>query len=464
MLLLCFFTVSCTEKESIEARVLALAAVDVSEADTNVQSQIAVFQERAATEAGNAKAVGDLGVVFELHGFSAEALEAYELASALDPSSFRWTYYRGILLAARFDRTLALETIEEAIAKRPDYGPAWLHKGKVELEVAAFDQARQSFRQAETLTEDPYARLGQAMALLELDDPSAAVVLISETAELANDSNAQRLLGTALIRSGQIEKGSEILANFPYADRAHWRDPIAEEKNKYVADNFNARLIRTVNLIRAQDYESALGMLADLRIEHPNNKHVLHLLSSVYELRGHTEQAYKMLQEGIRLHPKFYVFRTALASFLKNQGQLDEAANQLDVAISIDPKVHWAYSQKALLFMEQKKWLEASQLLDQAIGLRNDDADLYTYLGICMGFLHRWPEAANLYRVALTIDPEHVPSYINLARAETILNNEEEALRALAAARKYGANPTLLASVERQRKQIKRMQIDQVGQ
>ena len=89
---------------------------------------------------------------------------------------------------------------------------------------------------------------------------------------------------------------------------------------------------------------------------------------------------------------------------------------------------------------------------------------MYTYLGICLGFLNRWPEAANLYRVAISLDARHLPSYINLARAETILNNEDEALAAIESARENGATPSMLASLERQRQQIKNMRINRVQQ
>ena len=451
---------SCAD--DLESRVLALTEVVTTEANENVQQRIAEYHELLRSNPMDANAVGNLGVIYEIHGFSKEALVAYELSSLLAPEEFRWSYYRAILLAARFNREEAIEVFDQAIEKRPDYGPVWIQKGKVLLDSGRYREALDNFKRAEQLTDDPYARLGQAFAKLELNEPEETLELLNQLGELASEVNVQRLRGTALVRLGKTDEGAKLLASLPQGERIGWDDPIAEEKWQHAVDHFNARLVKAVRFIRIQDYESALSVLADLRAESPQNKHVLHLLSSVYELRGDKSEALRILEEGISLYPNFYVFRTAAASFLSERGRIDEAERQLDIAIRIDPKLHWAYVQKARLLMEQKKWFEASHLLDQAIGIRNDDPDLYTYLGICMSFLDRWPEAANLFRVALSIDSRHVPSYVNLARAETILNNEEEAVRALAAAKSFGATPALLTSIERQRERIKQMRITTV--
>ena len=460
MLLQTFLLSSCAD--DVESRVLALTEVVTTEANVNVQEKIAEYHELVRANPSDADAVGNLGVIYEIHGFSKEALAAYELSSLLAPEEFRWIYYRAILLAARFNREQAIEVFDQAIAKRPDYGPVWIQKGKVLLDSGRYAEASSSFKRAEQLTDDPYALLGQAFAKLELDEPLETIALLDRLGELADEVNVKRLRGNALVRLGRTKEGTELLGDLPRGESISWEDPVAEEKWRHAADHFNARLVKVVQLIRAQEYESALFVLADLRAESPQNKHVLHLLSSVYELRGDNAAALRTLEEGIQLYPDFYVFRTAAASFLSARGNLAEAVRQLDAAIEIDPNLHWAYVQKARLLMEQKKWLEASQLLDQAIGIRNDDADLYTYLGICMSFMDRWPEAASLFRTALSIDSKHVPSYINLARAETILDNEAEAIRALEAAKTLGADPKLVASIELQRERIKQMRITTV--
>lgn len=453
---------SCAD--SLESRVVSLTSVVTDEADEKVQQRISEYQERVVRTPTDAEAVGELGVVYELHGFAEDALLAYELAAELEPDEFRWPYYHSILLAAKFDLERALEKIVDAIERNPEYAPAWFQKGKLLLDSSRYEEALKCFEYAARISDDPYAQLGQAHAHMGLNDPRAALESIERSGPLEQHVNVQRLRAAALIRMGKRNEGSRLLDGLSAAAPIRWTDPIAEEKSKHAVDHIVVQLSRAVRLIRTRSYGPALLLLSELRDEYPTNKHVLHLLSSVYELRGEYYQALKILDEAMSYHPDFYVLRTAAAINLSAQGDRAGAMTQLDKAIEIDPKLHWAYSQKAQLLMEEKRWLQASHLLDQAIGLKKDDVDLYTYLGICLGFMDRWPEATNLFRVAISIDSTHVPAYINLARAETILNNEEAALAALDSAKLYGASDAMLASIEQQRAQIKRMRIQTVNQ
>ena len=448
--------------ESKESRALALANVSTYQADEIVRQQIEEYQARVSADPEDPTAIGELGIVYELHSYVEPALVAYELATELAPTEFRWVYYHANLLASRIDLDQALERLDIALALRPDYGPAWIRRGELLMNDNRFDEALESFEQAEKVTDDPYVKFGQASAYIELNDLNAALTTLDATGPLEAHPNVQRLRATVLLRLGKEEQARGILDRLQDVEALDWSDPIAEAKVAHYVSNFQTRLMKAVQFIRANDAEAALAVLADLRADDPTNKHVFHLLSSAYQLRGDHRQALRVLSEGLEHHPDFYALRTTAAKVLEVLGDIEAAFLQLDEAIRIDPKLHWAYADKAQLLMSQKEWLEASHLLRQAIDRKEDDADLYTRLGICLGFLNRWPEAADLYRTAIAIDAKHVPSYVNLARAETFLNNEEAALKALAAAREHGASPALLASIEDQREKIKRMQIDTV--
>ena len=449
--------------DRIDRRVSKLTSVLADEAHAEVQEKIIEYQQRVEATPLDATAIGNLGVVYELHGFPEEALEAYELAETLEPDEFRWRYYQSILMAARFDLEHALEKIAEAVERQPDYAPAWFHKGKMLLDSNRFEEALATFQHAKQLTDDPYAHLGQALAYMELNEPQAALDSINKTGFLMQHVNVKRLRANALMRVGRRDEGAVLLKGLPTATMIRWRDPVAEAKNEHAVDHLVIRVFNAIQLVRNESYEQAKTVLEELNSEYPTNRQVIHVLSAVYEQLGDHDQALAMLYSGIRHHPDFYAYRTAVASLLKDLGKRDEALTHIDKAIEIAPNLHWGYSQKGQILMEQKRWLEASHMLDKAIGMKGDDVDLYTYLGICLGFMNRWPEAANLFQVAISIDPEHVPGLINLARAETFLLNEDGAIEALEKARRHGASDALLASVEKQRTLIKQMQIETVG-
>ena len=162
------------------SRALALTEVETDQADEEVQERIAKYKERIIADPTDADAVGELGVVFELHGFSEEALLAYQLATISDVSAFKWPYYHGILLAARFDLEQAIEKIDQALSLDPEYAPAYIQKGKLLLDYSQFAAALASFQEAEKLTDDPYAFVGQALAHLGLNEPTKALSAVGQ--------------------------------------------------------------------------------------------------------------------------------------------------------------------------------------------------------------------------------------------------------------------------------------------
>ena len=456
------FIISCGER--VDSRVATLTSVVTDQANIEVQERIKAYQKRVRDSPKDPIVVGNLGVVYELHGFSDEALLAYEYATDLDPISLKWPYYHAILLGARFDLEHAIDQVTIAIDRNPDYAPAWLQKGRFLLDASEHEEALMCFQHAESIGDDPYAVLGQALAYLGLNRPDDVLRAIDRIGSLRQHPNVRRLRANALIYLDRKEEANTILDGLITYDPILWDDPIAEEKNEHGVNHMSVQISQAVGFLRNESYESAVKILTELRSKYPTNRSVLHTLGSALELAGNKAEALDVLREGIHYHPDFYVLRTAVASLLMNSGQSDEALKHLDKAIEIDPRLHWAYSQKAQILMREKRWLEASRMLDLAIGIKNDDADLYAYLGISLGFLDRWPEAANLFRVAISINQDHIPAYINLARAETILNNEENALAAIENARSRGATEAMLASVEKQREQIRRMKINTVTQ
>ena len=445
---------------SIEEQILELTQVDTSESSEAVQRQIQAQQERLALDRANPTIVGELGILYELHGFPEEAVRAYTLASQFDPTESRWPYYRAILLAARFNVTEALEPMNQAIELNPQYAPMWVTKGEMLMDIGNSAAALPLVQHAQTLSDDPYLAIVRARAHFELGEFQQALASIEESGDLKSHPDVVPLKASILIKQGNRSLAREILDSVQPSPRTLLLvDPIAEYKARFSVENLSSLLADATALIRDMQLDSAFELLGVLYKQYPTNKHVLQMLSDTYELSNQPRLALNTLNEAISVHPEFYSLRTAAARILRAQGDHDEALTHLDAAIKFEPQLVWAYSHKAQILMEQRQWLTASAVLDQAIAIEQDDPDLYTHLGICMGFLNRWPEARNLFLIAISIDSTHVPSYINLARAHTFLSEEDSALEAIRMASQLGASREQLESLELQRNQIKNMQI-----
>ena len=72
-------------------------------------------QKAVADAPDKADTWGDLGNVYLVHGWEAEAARCYQRAVKLDPTEFRWFYYLG-LSTYKTDAQTAVEAFTKAIA------------------------------------------------------------------------------------------------------------------------------------------------------------------------------------------------------------------------------------------------------------------------------------------------------------------------------------------------------------
>ena len=105
--------------------------------------------------------------------------------------------------------------------------------------------------------------------------------------------------------------------------------------------------------------------------------------------------------------------------------------------------------------MRQKKWREAKDAFMSAPKIDSTDAGLIVNAGWTTGMLNQCDEAANLFPHAIFIDRNHVPAYLNLARALALLGNYEDAEEVLLQARDVGASERHVDAVRDQIDSIK---------
>ncbi len=147
-----------------------------------------------------------------------------------------------------------------------------------------------------------------------------------------------------------------------------------------------------------QNYLSALALSRD-------NPEALHLLGLVHEQENDRESAIRLIEQAIAVDPAEPIFRLNLAAILEKDRRFDLAADHIRAAVNARPR--------------------SSDLSTQlgAIELKRDDAK----------------KAAAAYGHAIALDPQNVSALAGYGRAMLLMNNIEEAKRALHAV--LGASP-----------------------
>ena len=102
---------------------------------------------------------GQLGNVYFVHGWEAEAAQCYRSAIEIAPTEFHWLYYLG-LITYKVDPQAAAQTLAEAIKLDPHYAPAHIYRAAALRSLGHLEQAKTHLETANALDpQNPYASL-----------------------------------------------------------------------------------------------------------------------------------------------------------------------------------------------------------------------------------------------------------------------------------------------------------------
>ncbi len=149
----------------------------------------------------SASAWGELGHVYLIHDWYAEAADCYRRAVSLAKDDHEWHYYLGRSLLATEPQEAA-EALAQTIRIDPANIPARLYYADCLTKVARVDEARRQYRQVVELDpENPFAELRLAQ-----------IALNAEEFELARD-----YLGRSLSRNPEQSEAHAALAQVYFA-------------------------------------------------------------------------------------------------------------------------------------------------------------------------------------------------------------------------------------------------------
>jgi tetratricopeptide (TPR) repeat protein len=341
------------------------------------------------------------GYCVALHAdmFFAEAQRCYAILERRDPSSWKWTYFRVLMLDENGGGPAVVNALRTVTARAPEFGPAWLRLGEAEFKLGEYDEAVKAWsraiaaREPDRGTDTPqrvvdvplsaYARFNLARVKLTSGDPDGARRLLEDAIAAAPRfgsayrmlSEADRMLNREAEASNAKSRADKLPPYAPYAD------PMIEVL---------ARTSRNATFLLRQASE------ADLDSNAPWSEF--------------------LIRRALGFDPENPEVLAKLGRVLRTLGRNDEALEVLRAYHSKVPGDFQGLAQLGSCLTDLKQYAEAERDLRQALeGV--DDAQTHYNLGVVLAATDRVKEGIEEYQRALQRDAYLSDARNNLAAA-----------------------------------------------
>ena len=214
----------------------------VSAQQKAVEQHLRERYETAMRAPSSIAAVGPLCLAYHADMLFDAAERCYEVAGALAPGEWRWTYYRAVIQSERGGGEALVANLREVVERAPQFGPAWLRLGEAEFKAGRYNRAADAWRKARDrpvesdasvsprhVTETPlsaYASLGLARVALVRGEFDAARQTLEQLLNTTPQfGSALRLLAESYRKLGReaeaerfVYRAGRVPPYSPYAD------------------------------------------------------------------------------------------------------------------------------------------------------------------------------------------------------------------------------------------------------
>ena len=288
-------------------------------------------------------------------------------------------------------------------------------------------------------------QLQKAVALDQRGNVTAAIAAYEKVlAREPRNIDALLLLGRALCRQGQFERGAELLRQAasvaPQHGQAHHllgvalsrlgrpQEALASFECAAAADPSNV-----MTIVNKGDVLAALDRPAEALAQYdkalaldPRNIAAWCNRGSALQALGRDAEAVDSFGKALVLEPRLVAAHFNLASTLARLGRHEEAVERYRRALVLQPALTEAYVSLASSLIALNRWQEALECSDQAIKLRPKDVWAHYDRGQALQGLERHEESLASFNAALAIDADHTPALIEKASLSHILGHFDE--------------------------------------
>jgi len=356
-----------------------------------VDKAIETFKQLVAIEP-SARSYSYLGLSYTYLGRFGEARQSFQNALKLDPKSAFCMFHLGHIAKLQGDSATAESTFQKVLRANPDFPDALLELASLRIESNKLLEAAELLRKYVQVSSNPatgYYKL--AMVEKKLHDTSAA----------------QRDLGEFQKRSKQAVPNS-----YPYEDLFTYVD------NRSKLDT------------PARNQQDLADLVEQLK-KHPDQPDVLYPLAEAYLKAGKVAEARDTLAQLEKLSASDYRTLAGAGVLLARYHLYDDAIQHFQAALTANPDFDEANFDLANAYFIKGLYPDAlSAALRVSAEGRKDDSylallgDIYAHRGDAS-------HAAEIFRSAITRNPDNDQNYLSLALLQFRANDFEGAKQTL---------------------------------
>ncbi|PYV15856.1 MAG: hypothetical protein DMG21_13725 [Acidobacteria bacterium] len=402
--------------EAQQAALPVLPRLNLDSLSPTVRAEIERAYDQAVTHPRAASANGKLGMFLHAYGLLPEAEVCYTRARILDPESFRWAYFLGVVEAQQAKCPDAIRTLRASLLMKPDYYPAQLELGECLVVSRDWEEARRLYEtvlQGHSDSAEAYYGLGRVKEAGK--DPAAAVELFRKACELYPQfSSAHLALARVYLRMGKqaLAKEEQGLAEKSPGKFPPTEDPVlADVGSLYSGPNSYLKLGARLGgqsqwKEAAEAYEEALKLDPRLAEAHVRLIYLYTQLKEVAKAEGHfravvnlnlksaeayfnyglllmgqgkTQEAEEAYRDTLKIDAKYSRAHNNLGFLLEGEGKLPEAIAEFQKALEESPNLSQAHFSLGRILVKEGKFDEGIPHLLRAVESA-DEATKPSYL------------------------------------------------------------------------------------
>lgn len=419
----------------------------------------------------DSQAVGSLGMAYHADLFYEQAVAAYALAAELDPSNWRWIYYRALVHFERGEAASAGEALRTVVKDQPGFRLAWWRLGEAAFKQARYEEADAAYARAESGAShtdetaiSAYALVGRARVALHRNDALGAQrILEGIVSTQPRFGVAHRLLAEALRARGSTEESEWHVIRASLGAYAAPRDPLVDAlADMSHSSTFLLRYSASLDLVRdAARREQIVRRALDMDRDNPDvvyemgsllqqlrrpvdalpyfsrhlemvsdDQQTLVQIGKSYSDLAQLDEAERSIRQALAIGDDAVGFYN-LGFVLERRHRMEEAEATYRRAIALGPWLASARNNLGALLARRGLLDEGATHLRESIRLDPASPDAYTNLSAVMLQRGAFDQAAALARLAIEADARHADAYVNLGIALARLGDIDQARRQL---------------------------------